>query len=250
MRLPAALHTTCRLAALALCAVAAGAADGDALNAPIAKVDWFKELFTPFTMPLWIGSLILLTLVFERARALRARLIYDQALADGVAEAMGAGNVERALNLCQASPTVVGRAWALGLQEFVLGGVGLVESLRTQTVLALKPLRRNLLAITTIGVVSPLFGLFGTVIGIIISFNQMGAEGGADKSKLAGAIGVALFTTAGGIILAIPSIICSRFFAARIGGFADRAEASIHRINFRHAHHVASSATAGAARAM
>jgi len=240
------IPTYVRPVLLVLATVAAIAAgDADALSSPIAKVDWFAELFTPFTVPLWIGSLLLVTMSIERALALRTRLILDDDLTDNVAEAMGSGDVAGALALCQGSPTVIGRAWALGLQEFVLGGVGMVEALRTQSLIALKPLRRNLMAITTIGVVSPLFGLFGTVIGIIISFNQMSATGGADKTALAGAIGLALFATAGGILLAIPSIIVGRFFSLRVTGFADRAEAAIHRIHLRHAHAVAS----GAARA-
>ncbi len=215
---------------------AAGLAAGEAPAADAGKVDIVRQgLFHWPMIPLWITSIVLLSLLIERLRALKDGRIIDQGMIDTVTERMGEGDVAGAREAATASDTVLGRAWAQALHEFELGGVGLSDALMDATLLAFKPLKRNLTALVTIGVISPLFGLFATVVGIIISFGQMGVEGGADKAELAKAIGIALFGTAGGIILAIPAIILGRWFHARVVGYAERAEGAIHRLNYAYA---------------
>jgi len=221
---------------LLCCAAGLVAADATAPAAAAAaggKVDIISAgLFHWPMLPLWLISVVLVALLFERLRALREGRIIDQTMIDDVTACMGDGDVAGARERAEASDTVLGKAWAQALHEFELGGVGLSDALMDATLLAFKPLKRNLTAITTVGVISPLFGLFATVIGIIISFGQMGAEGGADKAELAKAIGIALFGTAGGILLAIPAIVMGRWFHSRVVGFAERAEAAIHRLNY------------------
>lgn len=234
----------CLLAAVAAAIAAAdpSAADSAGAAASIAKagnqekVDIIREgLFHWPMIPLWVTSVVLCALVFERWRALRPQLITDEAMISTVVDRMGQGDVVGAQQAAAASDTVIGRAWGQALHEYQLGGVRLDDVLHDSTLLAVKPLKRNLNAIATIGTISPLFGLFATVIGIIISFGQMGAAGGADKAELAKAIGVALFGTAGGILLAIPAVILSRFFSARVNGIAEYAEAEIDRLKYAYA---------------
>lgn len=200
------------------------------------KSNWLMQVFGPGMWPLWICSIALVALVLERRKALRPDGVLDGAMIERVVELVGAKKLDAAQAVAAASPTVLGRAWAQGLHEFSLGGAPLGDTLTNSTVLAFKPLKRNLLALATLGVISPLFGLLGTVLGMIITFHQIAATGGADKTQLAGGIGLALFTTAGGLIVAIPAILSNRYFTSRLLGFAERAEEAISRINFRHAH--------------
>jgi len=156
-----------------------------------------------------------------------------------VVELMQEADLDGALAEAKKSPTVIGQAWAQALHEFSLGGVALEEVLTSATTRALRPLKRNLPTLATLATISPLFGLFATVLGIMISFGQMGAEGGADKAELARAIGIALFGTAGGILMAIPAIITGRFFLSKINGFAERCEAAIDQIRYGYTRAVA-----------
>lgn len=226
--------------------VAAPAESAAASEAPAKEDQSFKshmidEIFRPAMMPLWIASLILVAIVFERFKALRPSKVIDEAMMEQVIEHMGKGDIAAAHKSAKGSDTVIGRAWARALHEFSLGGVALVEVLNNTTTLALKPLKRNISVLTTIGVVSPLFGLFATVLGIIMSFSQMGAVGGANKAALAAAVGVALFGTAGGILLAIPGIIMSRIFLSRITHFAEITESCIYRMNYAYSRAMAES---------
>ncbi|HYE05659.1 MAG TPA: MotA/TolQ/ExbB proton channel family protein [Planctomycetota bacterium] len=224
------IHRLISCAALTACAAVGFAAEA----APAAagdKVDLLREgMFHWPMIPLWFGSVLLLALLVERARATRERLALDQRALDAALACVAAGDDAGAIAASAASDTALGRAWAHGLRRAALGGATVSDALGDAVVIELAPLRRRLQAITTIGVVSPLFGLFATVLGIIISFGQMGVAGGADKAELARAIGIALFGTAGGIILAIPAIIGSRFFTARIAGYVIAAEREIARL--------------------
>jgi biopolymer transport protein ExbB len=232
------------ITAAAFAADEATTAAAEKLQSSNDKVDLASHLFTLHMSPLWIISVVLIVLIIERAKALRTANVLDEAVLAEAVEHLGERNLEAALECCEASKSSLSQAWAAGLREVEVGGVSMGEALEENTALGLKPLRRNIMGMTTIGVISPLFGLFATVIGIIMSFSQMGAAGGADKAKLATAIGVALFGTAGGILIAIPAIIASRFFAGRVMRYADIAEVAIHRAAVAWAHANASAPAA------
>ncbi len=84
-------------------------------------------------------------------------------------------------------------------------------------------LERYLAALATIASAAPLLGLLGTVIGMIEIFGSQGATGatvaGTNPAQLAHGISVALYNTAFGLIVAIPSLIFWRYFRARVDGY-------------------------------
>jgi len=81
---------------------------------------------------------------------------------------------------------------------------------------AIHEMERFLNALGTIAAVAPLIGLLGTVMGMISVFNEIMAQGTGNAGALAGGISEALVTTAAGMIVAIPSLICFRLFQRRI----------------------------------
>ena len=84
-------------------------------------------------------------------------------------------------------------------------------------------LERYLPALATIASAAPLLGLLGTVIGMIEIFGSQspgaGAAGSGDPLKLAHGISIALYNTAFGLIVAIPTLIVWRYFRARVDGY-------------------------------
>jgi biopolymer transport protein ExbB len=85
-------------------------------------------------------------------------------------------------------------------------------------------LERYLAALATIASAAPLLGLLGTVIGMIEIFgSQSGGSGmggaGGNPAQLAQGISIALYNTAFGLIVAIPSLIFWRYFRARVDGY-------------------------------
>ena len=76
-------------------------------------------------------------------------------------------------------------------------------------------LARNLPTLYTIGNISPLLGLLGTIMGMIIAFESIAVAGAGDPRVVAGGISQALVTTASGLIIAIPTIVAYRYLSRR-----------------------------------
>jgi len=82
---------------------------------------------------------------------------------------------------------------------------------------------RFLAVLSTVGNVSPLLGLLGTITGMITAFESIATSGTGDPRVVAGGISQALITTATGLIIAIPAIVGYRYLGSR----ADRARSSV-----------------------
>lgn len=76
-------------------------------------------------------------------------------------------------------------------------------------------LARHLPILHTIGNISPLLGLLGTITGMIIAFESIATAGAGDPKVVAAGISQALVTTATGLVVAIPSIVIYRYLARR-----------------------------------
>jgi biopolymer transport protein TolQ len=80
----------------------------------------------------------------------------------------------------------------------------------------LKRAESGLAMLATIGSISPFIGLFGTVIGIMSSFQKIGQSGNASLSTVAPGIAEALLATALGLFAAIPAVMAYNAFRSRL----------------------------------
>jgi biopolymer transport protein ExbB len=80
-------------------------------------------------------------------------------------------------------------------------------------------LERNLIALATIASIGTMVGLLGTTIGMIRSFSALGHTGSVDAVQLAVGISEALINTAGGLAVAIFSIVLYNVFSTMIDNF-------------------------------
>jgi biopolymer transport protein TolQ len=78
-------------------------------------------------------------------------------------------------------------------------------------------LERNLGFIGTMGNTAPLIGLLGTVWGIMRAFHDMARTGSAGPSVVASGVAEALFTTAAGLLVAVPAVMLYNHFVRRMG---------------------------------
>lgn len=89
-------------------------------------------------------------------------------------------------------------------------------------------MNRMIRLLEVIAMISPLLGLLGTVLGMILSFQELElAQGAANASVLAGGIWQALLTTAAGLIVAIPAAVGAGLLTARIDGAAQDIESAV-----------------------
>ena len=97
-------------------------------------------------------------------------------------------------------------------EAFLVIERALVRSARKQ----IKKADSKLSFLATIGSVSPFIGLFGTVVGIMSSFNQIGQAGNANLATVAPGIAEALLATAIGLFAAIPAVMAYNIFQTRL----------------------------------
>ncbi|HEU4569507.1 MAG TPA: MotA/TolQ/ExbB proton channel family protein [Gemmatimonadales bacterium] len=78
--------------------------------------------------------------------------------------------------------------------------------------------------LATIGSVSPLLGLLGTVLGVMSAFIGIAAGGSGNLAAVAPGVAEALVTTVAGLAAAIPAVMAYNYFAARLGVFEGEME--------------------------
>ncbi|MGL6154658.1 MAG: MotA/TolQ/ExbB proton channel family protein [Cetobacterium sp.] len=94
--------------------------------------------------------------------------------------------------------------------------IALEEKGREAALAQIPQLERNMWILSIVAHTSPLIGLLGTVTGMIQAFQAVSVYGTGDASVLASGISQALFTTAGGLIVAIPALIFYNYFNKKI----------------------------------
>jgi biopolymer transport protein ExbB len=129
------------------------------------------------------------------------------------------GHLERdtALKLCEENGSPLAAIFAHGVRKWGKPSVEVEQAIIDGGERQVNQLRRHLRVLNGVATVTPLIGLLGTVIGMIISFNDI-AESNAmgNAQQLAGGIGVALLTTAAGLLIAIPTLIMYMYLFGRV----------------------------------
>ena len=177
--------------------------------------------------PLIACSVLALALIIERFVALKTAKVAPPSLLDEAISVTSRGlpGKETIAQLSQNS--ALGEVLASGLNMLQHDPQSSDEELRAAPEgagrAAAHKLEKYLAALATIASAAPLLGLLGTVIGMIEIFgSQSGASqsaGGSNPALLAHGISVALYNTAFGLIVAIPTLIFWRYFRARVDGY-------------------------------
>ena len=165
--------------------------------------------------PLLLASVIALALIIERFVSLRDRKILPPLLLEevvGVYQRQGVSD-EMLAKLAKDSP--LGTVLAAGLRNHRSSRYVMKEAIDEAGRHVAHDLERFLTTLGTIATAAPLLGLFGTVIGMIEIFGSQSPTG-TNPQQLAHGISVALYNTAFGIAIAIPSLIFYRHFRNQV----------------------------------
>ena len=168
--------------------------------------------------PLLLASILAVAFIIERSIALRRSKIVPAGLLQSVvADFRQAGVSEEMLGrLSGHSP--LGRVLAAGLRNVKSSREVMKESIEEAGRGVTHELERFLTSLGTIASISPLMGLFGTVVGMIEIFGSSTGSGN-NPQQLAHGISVALYNTGFGLIIAIPAMIFYRHFRALVDSF-------------------------------
>jgi biopolymer transport protein ExbB len=184
--------------------------------------------------PLIIASIIALALIIERLWSLRQSIVAPPGLVDKVlAEYRERGATPEVLaKTAQQGP--LGRILAAGLANVKAPRPVMKEAIEEVGRIVTHDLERFLPTLGTIAAIGPLLGLLGTVIGMIEIFGSQSSSG-SNPIVLAHGISVALYNTAMGLIVAIPSMIFYRYFRGKVDGLVvEMEQQAIKLVDFAH----------------
>jgi biopolymer transport protein ExbB len=179
--------------------------------------NWLEAMRTsPVMLVILACSVITFGFGLERIIYFWKRRQDPDAMMHKVSEQVRAGSLKEAMWTCTASTHPAGAAAAQVLKNAGLPDGHQEE--RLQIVLSEQRLLldRNLGWLGTMGNTAPLIGLLGTVWGIMRAFHDMARTGSAGPSVVAAGIAEALFTTAAGLLVAVPAVMLYNHFLRRI----------------------------------
>jgi biopolymer transport protein ExbB len=165
--------------------------------------------------PLILASIIALALIFERFWSLRRSVVAPAGMVEQLLAEIRQTGVTPELVGKTAQRGPLGRVLAAGLANIRAPRPVMKEAIEEVGRGVIHDLERFLTSLGTIAAMAPLLGLLGTVIGMIEIFGSQGAAG-SDPIMLARGISIALYNTALGLIVAIPSMIFYRYFRGKV----------------------------------
>lgn len=139
--------------------------------------------------------------------------LMPQRLIDQVQKAMSEGDIVAAMEACQNTPSAMSNILLAAFTHIEDGYETIQEAVTAASDLEQEKLMQRLTWISVCSNLGPSLGLLGTVQGMILTFQALAAGNAGDASALAASIGQALWTTAGGLIVSIPSI--TAFYSLR-----------------------------------
>ncbi|MBK7954191.1 MAG: MotA/TolQ/ExbB proton channel family protein [Candidatus Accumulibacter sp.] len=168
--------------------------------------------------PLLLASIIAVALIIERLVALRRSKVVPPGLLQRVVTEYRQSGVTVAMVTDLEAHSPLGRVLGAGLRNVGSSREIMKEAIEEAGSVASHNLERYLTTLGTIASISPLMGLFGTVVGMIEIFGSQAPSGG-NPIQLAHGISVALYNTGFGLLIAIPSMIFWRHFRALVDSF-------------------------------
>jgi biopolymer transport protein ExbB len=167
-------------------------------------------------VPIIIASVLALAITVERFWTLRPGKIAPPNLLSQVWGWMKNKQLDSAKIRSLKDSSPLGNVLAAGLINSRHGRQIMKESIEEVASHEIHEMERYLNALGTVAAVAPLMGLLGTVIGMIKVFAEIMAQGTGQANLLAGGISEALITTAAGLVVAIPALICHRILQRRV----------------------------------
>lgn len=180
----------------------------------------FRALGWFFSIVFSLLSLTMVALIVINIVALRRQAIAPESLTEGFGKLLDENKFQDAYELAKEDESLLGRVLATGLARMPSGFEKATQAMLDVEQEETMRLEHQLGYLALIGNLAPMIGLFGTVVGMIASFQAI-ASGGAAPSpqKLAEGISTALFTTELGLAIALPALAAFDILKNRLARF-------------------------------
>ncbi|MEI6083846.1 MAG: MotA/TolQ/ExbB proton channel family protein [Verrucomicrobiota bacterium] len=134
----------------------------------------------------------------------------------GIRNALKRGNVIESIALCDETPGPVAEVVKAGITNRDRPREEIREAMEDAARVEIARLERRLVVLATIAQITPLLGFLGTVFGMITMFRVIQLQQLPSPGQLAGGVWEALLTTAGGLVVAVPTYVCYNYLVSRV----------------------------------
>ncbi len=175
----------------------------------------------PLVLPILLCSFVLLAVVFERTLSLRRGRVVPRVFIERFLLQIGEGAIDKheALERCEQNGSLIARVFEAAVWKWGKPAVEIEQAVLDEGERVANEMRRYLRVINGVSTVCPLFGLLGTVLGMMESFEVISKSAAMGRAELlAGGIGSALISTAAGLTVAIPALILYLWLVGRVDG--------------------------------
>lgn len=193
-----------------------------AVAAPVQERNILQTIVSsgPLGIAIWCAilgaSITMVTFVIQNLMTLRQERLAPRPLVASLTQVIGAGNYQEAWEICNANRNYLANTLKAGLERVGRGKDMFDDALSEHGLREAQLLRTRNSYLSVIGVVSPMIGLLGTVIGMMKAFTVLGSSGISDPRSLAASIGEVLLATASGLFIAIPAFVFYYIFRNRV----------------------------------
>jgi biopolymer transport protein ExbB len=162
-------------------------------------------------------GLIAVIIFIERALFLHRGQIRSTEFLNGIKNLLLKGRLMEALTVCEETPGPVAKVVKAGLRHATDDEQAMRFAIQEAALVEIPVLERRISALAAIAQIAPLFGLLGTLLGMIRTFWQFNQGGNyATSAALAGGMWEALLTAAAGLAVAIPAHLGRHFLTGRM----------------------------------
>jgi biopolymer transport protein ExbB len=169
-----------------------------------------------FYVLLALTSITGLTFIIERGVALQTRKVAPRELAESVALCRSTADVPKLREVCSRVSAPLSRLLLVAADHLHWPRSANVDVLQTRARHEVAQLERGLVVLEIVVGIAPLLGLAGTVYGLITLFTSLGGQGVADNAQFAKGIGIAMYATLAGLMIAIPALITWSYYTKKV----------------------------------
>jgi len=177
-------------------------------------------------------GVVAVAIIIERFLYFRKIRVDEEKLFERVKASVEKGHYDEAMAICDQNVSPFAGLMRVGIEYRDHSPEVQKEMLADAANQEVPHLEKNLSALGTISHVAPLLGLLGTVTGTMKAFGVLGRFGAvADPSVLARGVSEALITTVGGLVVAVPVVICYNYLITKVGLVIVKMESQVNKLS-------------------
>jgi biopolymer transport protein ExbB len=166
----------------------------------------------PVNTIVWIlifaTSAATLALIIDALITVKKDKLMPEELVEGVRDSLNEGDLDAAIESCESNPCPVSNILMIGFANITEGYEVIQEAVASAAEIENEKLMQRINYLNLCGQISPMLGLLGTVLGMVRAFSALASASGATKAALlAQSISTALWTTAVGLLIAVPALL-------------------------------------------